>query len=103
MRHVSVIWGHPISIGFHGLTSCQWDPSEIGASHTDNPMERNDRYCRRLAIVGDLRSTSRTMIIFGAILVGVTFVNTTIGGDFGSGSITATLQQWPGSSQRHCR
>ena len=103
MRHVSVISGHPISIGFHELTSCQWDPPEIGTSHTDNPVERNNRYYRRLAIVGDLRSTSRIMILFGAILVGVTFVNGTIGGDFGSGSVSATLQQWPGSSQRHCR
>ena len=31
MRHVSVISGHPISIGFHGLTGSQRDP-QVGAS-----------------------------------------------------------------------
>ena len=32
MRHVSVISGHPLSTGFHGLTGCQRDPRNRGVS-----------------------------------------------------------------------
>ena len=32
MRHVSVISGHLISIGFRGLTGCQRDPRDRGVT-----------------------------------------------------------------------
>ena len=34
MRHVSVISGHPISMGFCRLTGCQWDPRDRGVTTT---------------------------------------------------------------------
>ena len=32
MRHVNEISGYPISIGFRGLTGCQWDPWDRGVT-----------------------------------------------------------------------
>ena len=39
MRHVSVILGHPISTGFRGLTGCQRDPQDRGATKIVLPSE----------------------------------------------------------------
>ena len=39
MRHVSVMSGHPIFTGFHGLTCCQWDPRDRGVTLSAYPMK----------------------------------------------------------------
>ena len=58
--------------------------------HTDNVVERNNRDCRRRVIIGDRRSTSRTTILFGAILVSAMVIDGTIGDGFGSGNVVTT-------------
>ena len=38
MRHASVILGHPISTGFHGLMGCQQDPQKLGHHSYDRDV-----------------------------------------------------------------